>query len=302
MSLLVVGSVAFDSVKTPHGEADEALGGAATFFSVAASLLYKPIHLIGVVGDDFPDEIVKLLEKRGIDCRGLEKAKGSTFRWKGRYEGNMNTAVTEETCLNVFGQFQPKVPEEFKKPDYLFLANIDPDIQLDVLRQVKRPRTVAADTMNFWISSKLDSLKKLMAEIDLMVLNEGEAEMLTGKSNLISAAREVIHMGPKVVIIKKGADGAMIVDSSHMAHVPAFPLETVMDPTGAGDSFGGGLMASLAKAETDHTDFPAIRKAVANATVIASFNCESFSIERIKTVTMKEFDERLKILREYSSF
>ncbi len=300
--LLVVGSVAFDHVRTPLGEAPESLGGAATYFSVAASILYRPVRLVGVVGKDFPEDVVKMLESRGIDCSGLSKVEGKTFRWKGYYEGDMNAAVTEETHLNVFGSFRPDLPENLRNPDYLFLANIDPEIQLDVLRQVRRPRTVAADTMNFWISSKLDALKKLIAEVDILVLNEGEAVQLTSHTNLFAAARDVLAMGPRVVVIKKGGNGAMIVNRDHIGLVPAFPLEKVIDPTGAGDSFGGGLMASLARDGCDHMDFLALRKAAAYGSVIASFNCESFSMDRMRRLTVTDVDERFDRLRYFASF
>jgi sugar/nucleoside kinase (ribokinase family) len=298
----VVGSVAFDSVRTPHGQAEEALGGAATYFSVAASILHRPIHLVGVVGTDFPAEVVTMLEERGIDCAGLIRTEGKTFRWKGYYEGDMNAAVTEETHLNVFGSFKPALPPALQSPSYLFLANIDPVIQLDVLRQISRPRTVAADTMNFWISSKLDALKALIAEIDLLVLNEGEVVQLTGLSNLVAAAHEVLRMGPRVVVVKKGAHGSMLVTANEIAIIPPVPLEAVVDPTGAGDSFGGGLMAALARMDTDHTDFEGLRKAAAYGSVIASFNCESFSMERLKQLKVREVEERLERLRGCARF
>lgn len=300
--LLVVGSVAFDHVRTPAGEAAEALGGAATYFSVAASSLHRPIHLVGVVGTDFPGEVVSMLEARGIDCAGLARVEGRTFRWKGYYEGDMNAAVTEDTQLNVFATFKPDLPPAFRKPGYLFLANIDPVIQLDVLRQIERPRTVAADTMNFWIGSKASELRKLIAEVDVMVLNEGEAQQLTGEHNLVAAARAVLQMGPKVVAVKKGAHGAILANATDFAIIPAFPLETVVDPTGAGDSFGGGLMAALAMQDTDHTDFAALHRAAAYGSVIASFNCESFSMERLKALDRAAVEERLAQLRASVSF
>lgn len=301
-SLLVVGSVAFDHVRTPHGENPEALGGAATYFSVAASVLHKDILLSGIVGQDFPTDIVEMLEARGIDCAGLERAEGETFRWKGYYEGDMNTAVTEDTQLNVFGDFKPSLPEAYCEPDYLFLANIDPALQLEVVKQVKRPKTVAADTMNFWIDSKLDDLKKLIAEVDIMVLNDGEAAQLTGEQNLVSAGKAVLEMGPSVAVIKKGAHGAMIINKDEIALIPAVPLETVVDPTGAGDSFGGGLMSILARDKVDHTDMKSLRKAAGYGSVIASFNCESFSMDRLKTLSSDEVESRLSDLRNHANF
>lgn len=278
------------------------LGGAATYFSIAASILYQPIHLVGVVGSDFPAEVIGMFEDRQIKCAGLSRSEGLTFRWKGYYEGDMDIAVTEETHLNVFGDFKPVLPESLKEPDYLFLANIDPEIQLDVLDQVKRPRTVAADTMNFWISSKPESLRRLMERVDIMVLNEGEALQLTETTNVVAAAQKVLEIGPKVVVIKKGADGALIASGSHLAVIPAFPLASVTDPTGAGDSFGGGMMAALAAADADHNDFAAIKRAAAHGSVIASFNCESFSMERMQQVTALEVSDRLEILRTIARF
>jgi sugar/nucleoside kinase (ribokinase family) len=300
--ILVVGSVAIDSVKTPHGEATEAIGGAATFFGVAATVLHRPVHLVGVIGDDFPNEVVSMLEGRGVDCSGLGRVPGKTFRWKGYYEGDMNAAVTVETLLNVFGDFRPVLPPSFRAPDYLFLANIDPEIQLDVLGQIKRPQIVAADTMNFWIASKRQELLRLIAEVDLMVMNDTEAMQLTSTSNLVTAAREILRLGPKVVAIKKGSNGALLCSATDFALIPAFPLETVVDPTGAGDSFGAGLMAAMARRGADADDFAALRESAAYGSVIASFNCESFSMERLKTLTVEEVEERLSLLRGFAAF
>lgn len=300
--ILVVGSVAFDSVKTPHGEATEAIGGAATFFGVAATVLHRPVHLVGVVGEDFPAEVVAMLEARGVDCAGLSRVPGETFRWKGYYEGDLNSAVTVETRLNVFGDFRPNLPASFRTPDYLFLANIDPVIQLDVLSRIKRPRLVAADTMNFWIASKRQELMRLIAEADLMIMNDTEALQLTSAANLITAAREILRLGPKVVAIKKGSNGALLCSATDFALIPAFPLETVVDPTGAGDSFGAGLMAALARRDAAADDFAALREAAAYGSVIASFNCESFSMERLKTLTPAEVEERLALLRGFAAF
>lgn len=300
--ILVVGSVAFDHVRTPHGEAPEALGGAATYFSVAASVLHRPVQLVGVVGEDFPEDAIRMLESRDIDCRGLERADGKTFRWKGFYEGDMNTAITEDTQLNVFAKFQPTVPKAFRNPDYLFLANIHPAIQLDVLRQITRPRVVAADTMNLWISSERDALLKLIAEIDLLVINNGEAALLTGTHNLVRAGREILELGPSVAVIKKGEHGSLIVTSDEVAVIPAVPLSTVVDPTGAGDTFGGGMIAALASMNADHRDMRALRAAAAYGSVIASFTCESFSLDRILELTAGEVEERLTALRSVNAF
>ncbi|RMH55765.1 MAG: sugar kinase [Candidatus Hydrogenedentota bacterium] len=300
--ILVVGSVAFDNVRTPYGEAREALGGAATYFSVAATVRYRPVHLVGVVGEDFPDDVVKRLTERGVDCSGLEQAAGATFRWSGYYEGDMNVAQTEETCLNVFAEFRPKLPETFRKPGYLFLANIDPDLQLDVLQQVERPRVVAADTMNFWIESKKDRVEAVVEAVDVMFINDAEAVQFTGERNLVSAARELLRRGPRAVVIKKGAHGCLLFSGTEVAAIPAVPLETVVDPTGAGDSFGGAFMAAIARRGADARDFRILREAAGYGSVIAAFNCEAFSMERTLALTEEEVEERLEQLRRVAEF
>src|SRR5919204_3259510 len=239
MSLLVVGSVALDSVETPFGKADEVLGGSATFFSASASHL-APVQLVGVVGDDYPINKLDVLAKRGVDLAGLERAKGTSFRWRGRYRHDLNVAETLETHLGVFSNFRPKIPEQFRKAPFVFLANIDPRLQLDVLRQVQGPKLVACDTMNFWIESRRPDLLDLLQHVDLVTLNDAEARQLSDQANLVKAARWILAHGPRHVIIKKGEHGAFMFTAETVFFAPAYPLEDVFDPTGAGDSFAGG--------------------------------------------------------------
>src|SRR5688572_8891402 len=246
MSLLVVGSVALDSVETPFGKADEVLGGSATFFSAAASQLV-PVQLVGVVGDDYPMDKLEPLKKRGVDLAGLERAPGRSFRWRGRYRHDLNVAETLETHLGVFSNFSPKIPAQFRKAPFVFLGNIDPRLQLDVLTQVERPKLVACDTMNFWIESRRPDLLKLLEHVDCITLNDGEARQLTEHNNLVKAAKWIMGKGPTLVIIKKGEHGAFMFTKDTVFFAPAYPLEEVFDPTGAGDSFAGGFMGYLAK-------------------------------------------------------
>src|SRR6185295_1526895 len=240
MSLLVVGSVALDSVETPFGKADEVLGGSATFFSASACHL-TPVQVVGVVGDDYPVDKLKPLEKKGVDFAGLERMHGRSFRWRGRYRHDLNAAETLETHLGVFSRFSPKIPEQFRDAQFVFLANIDPRLQLDVLNQVKGPKLVACDTMNFWIQSRRPDILELLNHVDLVTLNDAEARQLTEKANLVQAAQWIMGRGPRHVIIKKGEHGAFMFTANSIFFAPAFPLENVFDPTGAGDAFAGGF-------------------------------------------------------------
>ncbi len=246
MTVLVVGSVALDSVETPFGKADDVLGGSATFFSAAASHL-TPVQLVGVVGSDYPMDKLAGLAARGVDLQGLEQAEGESFRWRGRYRHDLNSAETRETRLGVFSHFRPKIPEAFRRAPFVFLANIDPRLQLEVLKQVDRPKLVACDTMNFWIESRRPDLLALLEHVDLVTLNDGEARQLTEKSNLVRAARWILDRGPTHVIIKKGEHGAFMFTRDSVFFAPAYPLEDVFDPTGAGDSFAGGFIGYLAR-------------------------------------------------------
>jgi sugar/nucleoside kinase (ribokinase family) len=299
MSVLVVGSVALDSVETPFGRADDVLGGSATFFSASASHLTK-VSVVGVVGSDYPIEKLDPLKKRGVDFSGLERAEGTSFRWRGRYRHDLNSAETLETHLGVFSHFSPKIPEKLKSSPYLFLANIDPRLQLDVLKQVKKPRLIACDTMNFWIQSRRADILALLAHVDLVTLNDSEARQLTEKANLVQAAQWIMARGPRHVIIKKGEHGAFMFTEKSIFFAPAFPLESVFDPTGAGDAFAGGFIGYLAA--TDDLSEANMRRAVIYGSVMGSFAVEKFSIERLMTVTRAEIDQRMRDMRRLVAF
>lgn len=303
MSIVVVGSVAFDSVKTPAGEAEQVLGGAATYFSTAATLFHRPVQLVAVVGEDFPQEHEDFLAGRGVELDGLVRVPGGkTFHWKGVYEGDMNEAQTLETHLNVFAEFAPDLPESYRDAKYVFLANIDPDLQLRVLDQVKKPVFTAMDTMNLWINIKRDALEAVIRRVDMMVMNDAEIQMFTGDSHLIPAARKVQAMGPRVVVVKKGVHGALVLADDEFIMVPAFPLDEVVDPTGAGDSFGGGLVGYMASQGASLDDYDTLRRAVAHGSIVASFNVQSFSLDRLKAITPAMVEERIGALRKIASF
>ncbi|MEW6535796.1 MAG: PfkB family carbohydrate kinase [Candidatus Auribacterota bacterium] len=298
-SIVVVGSVAFDHVKTPAGERKESLGGSATYFSYSSSY-FAPVKLVAVVGEDFSDKYIRLLNDKGIDTTGLVRQKGGeTFRWAGTYEKDINEAVTLATDLNVFADFKPDLPESYRNSEFVFLANIDPDLQLEVLKQVRNPEYVVCDTMNLWINIKRDSLLNLLKKIDLMILNDGEARILTGQKNLIKAGKMVLELGPKTVIIKKGEHGAVAFSGPEIFMVPAYPVQEVVDPTGAGDTFAGGVVGYLCKSGA--TDFAAIKKAMLYGTVMASFNVQDFSLDNLKNLTPKMIDERVQCLRSITS-
>lgn len=299
MSVLVVGSVALDSVETPFGRADEVLGGSATFFS-ASACHFTDVQVVGVVGNDYPVEKLRELEKRQVDLGGIEEMDGASFRWRGRYRHDLNSAETLETHLGVFSQFQPKIPERFASPDFLFLANIDPRLQLAVLKQVKRPRLVASDTMNFWIESRRPELLQLLGHVDLVTLNDGEARQLTEKTNLVQAAKWIMQRGPKHVIIKKGEHGAFLFREDHIFFAPAYPLENVFDPTGAGDSFAGGFIGYLAR--TGDLSEAGMRRAMIYGSAMGSFAVEQFSIERLMSVTREEIEQRVRDFKQLVAF
>ncbi len=299
MTVLVVGSVALDSVETPFGKADDVLGGSGTFFSAAASLL-TPVQLVGVVGDDYPVEKLEPLAKRGVDLSGLEHAEGSSFRWRGRYRHDLNSAETLETHLGVFSRFSPKIPDAFKSAPFVFLANIDPRLQLEVLKQVQRPKLVACDTMNFWIESRRPELMELLGHVDLVTVNDGEARQLSEKANLVQAARWIMKQGPKHVIIKKGEHGAFMFTGDTIFFAPAYPLESVFDPTGAGDSFAGGFIGYLAK--TGDLSEANMRRAVIYGSAMGSFAVEKFSIERLLEITPADLQSRILDFRKLVAF
>ena len=299
MSLLVVGSVALDSVETPFGKADDVLGGSATYFSVSASH-QSPVQLVGVVGSDYPVDKLEPLKARGIDLAGLESAEGESFRWRGRYRHDLNSAETLETRLGVFSHFRPKLPDQFRSAEYVFLANIDPRLQLQVLEQVEKPKLVACDTMNFWIESRRGDLLELLKHVDLITLNDGEARQLTEQSNLVKAARWIIERGPRTVLIKKGEHGAFMFTSESVFYAPAYPLEAVFDPTGAGDSFAGGFMGYLAR--TNDLSDANLRRAVIVGSAMGSFVVEAFSIARLLDVTRDDIDRRVADFHRLVSF
>ena len=299
MSILVVGSVAFDSVETPFGKADEVLGGSGTYFSTAASY-FADINLVAVVGEDFPDSHLDFMKERGINIDGLQKVDGKTFRWKGRYEYDLNQAHTLETHLNVFESFDPVIPDSYRDAEYVFLANIDPELQLKVVEQVRNPKLVACDTMNFWIEGKPDALKRLLKKTDIFVINEGEAREFTGESNLIKASRKILDYGPTTLIVKRGEYGALMFSGQTIFSAPAYPLEDIFDPTGAGDSFAGGFMGYLANTENLNED--GIRQAIILGSVMASFNVEDFSLNRLKNLTNEEIKERYGEFKRLTHF
>ena len=301
MSILVVGSVALDSVETPFGKIENALGGSATYFSVAASFFYNNIYLVGVVGTDFPKEHVDFLISQGIDLDGLEQIEdGKTFRWGGSYINDLNAAETHFTDLNVFSNFQPKLPKSYQNSPYVFLANINPELQINVLRQMTTPKLVVCDTMNLWIDISQPMLLETLKEVDILILNDAEARQLTGEDNLTRAGKKILTFGPTRVIIKKGEHGAISLTESTFFAAPAYPLTNVVDPTGAGDSFAGGFMGSLAT--LNNFSEQSIRRSIINGTVIASFNVENFSLDRQRTLTPQEIGERFHELEEIVRF
>jgi sugar/nucleoside kinase (ribokinase family) len=297
--VLVVGTVAFDSIETPHGTAEDALGGSATYFSYAASFFTRP-RLVGVIGEDFPDAFRATLSERQIDTAGLVTEKGKTFRWKGRYHADMNNRDTLEVHLNVFGTFNPIVPVPFRDSKHVFLANGHPRIQARVLEQMNRPALVMADTMDLWISTERDALLRLLPKLDGLVLNDSEASLLTDLSNMVRAGQEVRKLGPKFVIIKRGEYGAMLFSEDGVFVIPAYPTSEVVDPTGAGDSFAGGLMGYLA---SDASPPPGrLRRAMAYGTVVASLTVEGFGLDRLRRSSREEIDHRLESYRGMLAF
>jgi len=299
MSILAIGSVAIDHVKTPFGEDPEALGGSAIHFSAAASFLSK-IRLVGVVGEDFPETQIEFLKKRGVDCAGLEVAKGKTFRWKGEYGFDLNVAKTLETHLNVFANFSPKIPDAWRDAEYVFLGNIHPSLQFQVLDQVRKKKLVALDTMNFWIEGEPEALKKVVARVDLIIINEGEARQFTKEASLVAAARKIRSLGPKTVVIKQGEYGALLFHGDEVFSAPGLPLESVKDPTGAGDSFAGGFLGYVAS--RGDLGMETFKQAVVMGSALASFNVEDFSCRRLQRLTLPEINKRLEEFKKLAHF
>ncbi len=288
-SVLVVGSVALDTVQTPMGTKNDMLGGSAVYFSLAASH-FAPVRLVAVVGTDFPNDATNLLKSKQIDLTGLQIVAGNTFRWAGEYKGRMNEAITHDTQLNVFSSFQPVIPDSYADTEWVFLGNIDPVLQLQVLSQIKKPKWVALDTMNFWIQGALDKLLRVLKRIDMLIINEGELQLLTGKPDLRSGVKTLVSMGPKSVIIKRGEYGSVLYHSGTWFFTPGFPDTDLVDPTGAGDSFAGGVMGSLAKDGTVTSQ--TLRKAVINGSVIASYNITDFGPWKLAALTEKNITDR----------
>ncbi len=299
MSILVVGSVAFDSIKTPAGCRDDILGGSATYFSIAASY-FAPVSLVAVVGDDFPEEHLSFFHRKGIDTSGLQRRPGRTFRWRGEYEQDLNTARTLETQLNVFADFDPVLRSEHRDIEFLFLGNIDPDLQRSVLGQMRRPRLIACDTMNYWINHKKDSLLQTLALIDVLIINDAETKQLAGESNLIRAARRVLTLGPKTLVVKRGEYGVLMIDAKSMFAAPAFPVEEVVDPTGAGDSFAGGFVGCLAA--TGAWTEAGMRRAIVFGSAMASFNVSDFGLRRLGDLTYTEIEARFREFEKLTHF
>ena len=298
--VLIVGSVALDSVETPFGKVERAIGGAGTYASVAASLL-APVRLVGIIGDDFPQDALDMLAARGVDLQGVERvAGGKSFHWSGRYHDDMNTRDTVATELNVFADFNPRLPEGYRETPYVFLANIQPSLQLSVLDQIKSPRFVMLDTMDLWIEGAREELLQLMGRVDLALMNDAEARQLTGTPNLAKAADEVLKLGPKYVVIKKGEYGASLVSAEGHFSLPCYPLPDVRDPTGAGDSFAGGLIGLMAWLGA--TDEVALRQALACGTVLASACVQDFSISALQRLTVDDLYERYEELRKMVEF
>ena len=295
LPILVVGSVAIDDVETPSGHRPESLGGSANYFSVSASI-FAPVRLVGVVGDDFPESHVTSLAERGIDLAGLERVGGKTFRWKGRYASEGADAETLDTQLNVFESFQPKIPDQHRDTPIVFLGNIHPLLQLDVLDQIDAPRFSAADTMNFWIQGEREALTSMIRRLDMLIINETEASLLAEEGNIYDAADVIRGMGPRVLVIKRGAYGAILFHPEGIFTVPAYPLRKVVDPTGAGDTFAAGFMGSVA--EQGAFDFGALKQASLYGTVMASFACEGFSMDGVQSLERPQIEARVDRLRE----
>ena len=299
MSILVVGSVAYDTVETPFGRAEKVLGGSASFFSVAASF-FAPVNLVAVVGDDFGERAMSAFRDRPIDTSGLERTAGKTFHWQGKYSYDLNSRETVCTDLNVFEFFQPRIPDGYRRSEHVFLGNIDPVLQRQVLDQVERPRLVACDTMNFWISGKPEELKKTLAAVDVLLINDAEARQLSGEWNVVKAARAIRAMGPHTLVIKKGEHGVLMFSGEGFFAAPAYPLEEVFDPTGAGDTFAGGFLGYLAG--SPKVDESALRRAVIMGSTLASFCVEAFSLDRLLTLSRAEIDARYRLFKRLTHF
>ncbi len=299
MSVLVVGTVAFDSIETPFGSAERILGGSASYFALAASF-FTPVRIVGVIGEDFPDEHIELFRRRNIDTDGIKREKGDTFHWRGRYHEDINLRDTLELHLNVLAGFVPRLPERYRDAEYVFLGNIDPVMQLEVLNQIHHVKLVVCDTMDHWIRESADNLQKVLRRIEMLVINDSEARLLSGQSNIVRAARAILKMGPKVVLIKRGEYGVLQFSDSQVFATPAYPLEEVFDPTGAGDSFAGGFLGQLARSADQSQR--GIRRAIVYGSVVASFAVEDFGVKRLTTASLPDIEERFERFVELTDF
>ena len=299
MSILVVGSIALDTVETAYGKVEDSLGGSALYFSAAASY-FCPVNVVGIVGSDFDSSKISFLKRRGVNFDGMHVESGETFRWGGRYHRDINKRDTLFTFLNVFEDFQPKIPSQYQKTEFVFLANIDPDLQLQVLDQISRPRLVVLDTMNFWINGKLKKLRDVISRSDILIVNDEETMELSGESNLVLAIEKIASWGPKALVIKKGHHGALLYHEGTFFFAPAFPLKKVVDPTGAGDSFAGGFLGYLAR--ESEPDNKTMRNAIIYGSTIASFVVEDFSFKRLIDLTQEQIDERFALFKDMVSF
>lgn len=299
MSILVVGTVAFDSIETPYGSAERVLGGSASYFALAASF-FSPVRVVGVVGEDFPVQYLKLFSQRGVDLAGLKKEQGATFHWRGRYHEDLNVRDTVELHLNVLSGFRPELPDSYKQAEYVFLGNIDPVMQLEVLDQLERMRLVVCDTMDHWIRESAAELRKVLKRIEILVINDSEARLLSGENNIVRAARAILKMGPKAVLIKRGEYGVLQFSDSSVFATPAYPLEEVFDPTGAGDSFAGGFVGHLAFSRDDTQR--GLRRAIVYGSVVASFTVEDFGVERLARLSLPEIEERYRRFLQLTDF
>jgi sugar/nucleoside kinase (ribokinase family) len=299
MSVLVVGTVAFDSIETPFGSAERILGGSAAYFALAASV-FTPVRLVGVIGRDFPEEYIELFTQRKIDIAGLQKEQGETFHWRGRYHEDVNVRDTLELHLNVLAGFVPRLPESYRDAEYVFLGNIDPLMQAEVLNQIRAAKLVVCDTMDHWIRESPEELRKVLNRIEILVINDSEAKLLSGYNNIVQAARAILKMGPKVVLIKRGEYGVLQFSDGSVFATPAYPLEEVFDPTGAGDSFAGGFLGQLARSG-DHSE-RGLRRAIVYGSVVASFTVEDFGVKRLTGVGLEDIEERYRSFAKLTDF
>ena len=299
MSVLVVGTVAFDSIETPSGSAERILGGSASYFALAASF-FTPVRIVGVIGDDFPDDYLDLFKGRNIDVEGIKREKGDTFHWRGRYHEDINVRDTLELHLNVLSGFVPRLPERYRDAEYVFLGNIDPLMQIEVLDQIRRMKLVVCDTMDHWIRESARALQKVLQRVETLVINDSEARLLSGENNIVRAARAILKMGPKVVLIKRGEYGVLQFSDSQVFATPAYPLEEVFDPTGAGDSFAGGFLGQLARSGDDSQR--GLRRAIVYGSVVASFTVEDFGVKRLTTASLPDIEERFERFVKLTDF